>query len=83
MTPRQQLPLPEGGPFTLSADPISDVRAALERGVAPVVVARRFLPPIIRRRRLAALRRLLAEYGADAAWLAALQTELCRQETVR
>jgi hypothetical protein len=69
--PRRRRP-PPAGPYAVATDPLADVRAALARGVAPETVVRTHLPPILRRRRLGALRVLLAEYGAADAFTAAL-----------
>lgn len=68
----RQRPPRRSGPFVPASNPLADARAALDRGVPPETVARRFLPPILHRRRLATLRALLAEYGADDAFAAAL-----------
>lgn len=70
---------PRTGPYAVAPDPIADARAALARGVFPEIVARRFMPPIIRRRHLAAFRALLAAHDGDAAFLEALDAELRRQ----
>lgn len=64
------------GPFAPAPDPVADARAALRRGVTPGTVVRRFLPPTIRRRRLADLRRLLEQWGAADAFEAELDAEL-------
>lgn len=64
------------GPFARADDPVERARESLARGAEAAVVARLYLAPAIRRRRLAALRKLLAECGAYAAFEDALDAEM-------
>jgi hypothetical protein len=65
----RERPPRRSGPYAPAPDPIADARAALERGVEPETVARVYLPAILRRRRLARLRALLAEHESSLSFL--------------
>lgn len=66
----------ESGPYARGADPLDDARHALEAGIPPARVVPLLLPIALRRYRVGALRRVLADYGAAGAFDMALDAYL-------